>query len=77
MLFAVEYACAQQWIAWGFKPSILLGHSLGEWVAACIGGAYSVEDACELVISSRLFNAKALRARLNGKCASCLKILII
>ena len=49
VLFAVEYALAQEWMAWGFKPSLLLGHSLGEWVAACIGGAYSLEDACELV----------------------------
>lgn len=49
VLFALEYALAQQWIAWGFKPSLLLGHSLGEWVAACIGGAYTVEHACELV----------------------------
>lgn len=49
LLFALEYALAQQWIAWGFKPSVLLGHSLGEWVAACVGGAYSVKDACELV----------------------------
>lgn len=48
-LFALEYALAQQWMAWGFRPDVVLGHSLGEWVAACIGGAYSVEDACHLV----------------------------
>lgn len=49
VLFAVEYALAQQWIALGFKPSLVLGHSLGEWVAACIANAFSLEDACKLV----------------------------
>jgi len=47
--FAFEYALASQWQAWGIKPSAVMGHSLGEYVAACIGGALDLEDALKLV----------------------------
>lgn len=48
-LFAIEYAMAQLWISWGISPQAMLGHSIGEYVAACLAGIMSVEDALALV----------------------------
>ncbi|QSQ25694.1 type I polyketide synthase [Pyxidicoccus parkwayensis] len=48
-LFTVEYALAKQWESWGLKPEACLGHSLGEYVAACLAGVFSLEDALALV----------------------------
>ena len=49
ILFAVEYALAQLWMSWDIKPDKLIGHSLGEYPAACISGVFSLEDAMSLV----------------------------
>jgi malonyl CoA-acyl carrier protein transacylase len=48
-LFALEYALAQIWLAWGIKPTAVLGHSVGEYVAACLAGVFSLEDALTLI----------------------------
>jgi acyl transferase domain-containing protein len=48
-LFAVEYAVAQLWRSWGVQPESLLGHSIGEYVAACLAGVMPLEQACEMV----------------------------
>jgi acyl transferase domain-containing protein len=48
-LFAVEYALAQTWIEWGVRPAAMLGHSLGEYVAACLAGVFTLEEGLELV----------------------------
>lgn len=49
-LFAVEYAMAQLWREWGVHPQAMIGHSLGEYVAACLAGVFSLEDALATVV---------------------------
>ncbi|MBN2715701.1 MAG: acyltransferase domain-containing protein [Deltaproteobacteria bacterium] len=48
-IFSVDYSIAKLWLSWGLQPEYLLGHSLGEWVAACISGVLSLEHAIEAV----------------------------
>ncbi len=48
-LFSLEYALAKLWMSWGVKPSITMGHSVGEYVAACIAGVFSLEDGLKLI----------------------------
>lgn len=56
-LFVIEHALARLWSRWGVEPQAMLGHSLGEYVAACIAGVFTLEEALPLV---------AERARLMG-----------
>ncbi len=56
-LFVLEYALARTWQAWGVQPGLVLGHSVGEYAAACIAGVLPLEEALALLI---------VRARLMG-----------
>ncbi|HSK46258.1 MAG TPA: type I polyketide synthase, partial [Candidatus Binatia bacterium] len=48
-LFVVEYALAQLWMQWGVAPKAMIGHSLGEYVAACLAGVFSRNDALRIL----------------------------
>ncbi len=58
ILFSIEYALAKLWIAYGVHPQSMIGHSIGEYTAACISGVFSLKDALMLVCErSRLIQA--------------------
>lgn len=57
LIAIVEYALAQLWISWGVKPAAMVGHSMGENVAACLAGVMSFESLIDLVLlRGRLFD---------------------
>ena len=57
-LFATEYALAKLWMSWGIEPSILCGHSIGEYVAAHLAGIFVLEDALKIIAIRGLLVSK-------------------
>jgi acyl transferase domain-containing protein/NADPH:quinone reductase-like Zn-dependent oxidoreductase/acyl carrier protein len=57
-LFAVELGLARLWQSWGFEPDVVLGHSVGQYSAACVAGVFSLEDGALLMAErGRLFGS--------------------
>ena len=48
-LFTIEFALARVWMEWGILPKAMLGHSIGEYVAACLAGVFTLEEALAVV----------------------------
>ncbi len=48
-MFALQYALAQLWLSWGIRPAAVVGHSVGEYTAACIAGVFRLEDGLKLI----------------------------
>ncbi|MCK4760828.1 MAG: SDR family NAD(P)-dependent oxidoreductase, partial [Candidatus Aminicenantes bacterium] len=66
LIFTVQYALAKQLMSWGIEPYALIGHSIGEYAAACLSGVFSLQDALGLVV----LRGKLMQSRPSGSMLS-------
>jgi len=65
-LFSLEYALARMWMEWGIQPKATIGHSIGEYVSACLAGVMSLQDALSVVaMRGRLMDSMPAGAMLT------------
>lgn len=70
-IFSIEYALSQLWRSYGVHPSLVIGHSIGEYAAACIAGIFTLEDAVKLVaIRAQLMQSVTEKSKMVGILAS-------
>ena len=57
-LFTIQYAQSRLWMSWGVEPSAMIGHSMGEYTAACLAGVFSHHEGLSLVaLRGQLFES--------------------
>ena len=71
-LFAVEMGLARLWQSWGFEPDVVLGHSVGQYSAACVAGVFGLEDGALLMAErGRLFGSLPAGGRMVAVFSRC------